>query len=107
MKNSSLAIRICAAIALTAGLVSISKAQNREKFVISARAGGINSMTGRVSIKQAGQSERALTDRDNLTSGDVVSTSIGGRVEVLLNPGSYLRVGESSEFELTDNSLAS
>ena len=41
MKNSSLGIRICAAIALTAGLVSISQAQNREKFVISARAGAV------------------------------------------------------------------
>ena len=106
MKISSLGIRICAAIALTAGLVSISQAQNREKFVISARAGAVNSVTGRVLIKQAGQSERLLTDRDSLTSGDVVRTSMGGRVEVLLNPGSYLRVGERSEFELADNSLA-
>jgi len=106
MKNSSLAIRICAAIAFTVVLVSISQAQNREKFVISARAGGVNSVTGRVLIKQTGQSERLLTDRDNLTSGDVVRTSMGGRVEVLLNPGSYLRVGEGSEFELADNSLA-
>src|SRR3981081_1541897 len=28
-----------------------------------------------------------------------------GRVEMLLNPGSYLRVGENSEFELTNSSL--
>ena len=106
MKNSLLGIRICVAIALTAGLVLISQAQNREKFVISAKAGGVNSVTGRVLIKQVGQSERLLTGQDNLSSGDIVSTAVGGRVEVLLNPGSYLRVGESSEFELADNSVA-
>src|SRR6185436_14182813 len=36
---------------------------------------------------------------------DVVKTGNDGRVEMLLNPGSYLRLGENSEFELADNSL--
>lgn len=105
MKSSQFALRMCLVIALTMAFTALCQAQDREKFVISATAGGVNSIAGKVVIKHAGESERLLGDRDNLTSGDVVSTGAGGQVEVLLNPGSYLRVGENSEFELTDNSL--
>ncbi|MEP6568499.1 MAG: FecR family protein [Acidobacteriota bacterium] len=81
-------------------------AQNREKFVISAKAGGVNAVTGRASMRPHGNGEwRQLTIKENLQAGDVVRTGIDGRVEMLLNPGSYMRVGENSEFELADNSL--
>ena len=43
---------------------------------------------------------------DDLNSGDRVRTDSDGRVEILLNPGSYLRLGGNSEVELLDNSLA-
>jgi hypothetical protein len=43
---------------------------------------------------------------DDLNSGDRVRTANDGRVEILLNPGSYLRLGGNSEVELLDNSLA-
>jgi hypothetical protein len=43
---------------------------------------------------------------DDLNSGDRVRTADDGRVEILLNPGSYLRLGGNSEVELLDNSLA-
>ena len=46
-----------------------------------------------------------LTIKEDLEKGDVVRTGLDGRVEMLLNPGSYLRIGENSEVELTDNSL--
>src|SRR5204862_7462655 len=73
---------------------------------ISATAGGINSAIGRVMVKLAGtNSEQPLTAQDNLVSGDRVSTGVGARAEVLLNPGSYFRLGENSLFELVDNSL--
>src|ERR1700741_3353495 len=81
-------------------------AQNREKFVISARAGGINAVTGRAALRAHGSSDwQQLTSQEDLETGDVVSTGFDGRVEMLLNPGSYLRMGENSEMELTDNSL--
>ena len=108
MRTPSVPLRICAAILLAFGLASLGAAQNREKFGISAKAGGVNSITGRVLVRRAGQtSQPDLTDRDDLSSGDVVTTLIGSRVEVLLNPGTYLRVAEQSEFELIDNSLNS
>lgn len=81
-------------------------AQDREKFVISARAGGVNAVTGRATLRAHGNAEwRQLTIKEDLEMGDAVRTGIDGRVEMLLNPGSYLRLGENSEFELTDNSL--
>jgi hypothetical protein len=78
----------------------------REKFVISAKAGGVNAVTGGATMRQRGDSEwQQLTIKEDLEAGDVVRTGHDGRVEMLLNPGSYLRIGENSEFELSDNSL--
>lgn len=92
-------------VLIAAGVVSAS-AQERERFVISAKAGGINAVTGRTRVQTQGSSDwEQLTVKDNLEAGDVVNTGLDGRVEMLLNPGSYLRVGEDSEFELTNNSL--
>jgi len=84
----------------------IAFTQNREKFVISAKAGGVNAVTGRASMLPHGNGEwQQLTIKEDLEAGDLVKTGVDGRVEMLLNPGSYLRVGENSEFELSDNSL--
>jgi FecR protein len=92
--------------ALVLSLPLASHAQNREKFVISARAGGVNAVTGRASMRAHGNSEwQPLTIKEDLEAGDIVRTGLDGRVEMLLNPGSYMRIGENSEFELADNSL--
>ncbi len=86
---------------------ALSFGQNREKFVISAKAGGINAVTGQASVHGKGESEwQQLMVTDDLNAGDHVRTASDGRVEILLNPGSYLRVGGNSEVELSNNSLA-
>lgn len=86
--------------------IRVREPQTRDKYVISAKAGGINAVTGRASVHGKGSSEwEQLTIKADLESGDVVKTDFDGRVEMLLNPGSYLRVGEDSEFELANNSL--
>ena len=96
---------LIATVLICAGFVA-AEAQNRERFVISAKAGGINAVSGRTGVQQQGSTEwEQLTIKDNLEAGDMVKTGIDGRVEMLLNPGAYLRVGENSEFELTNNSL--
>jgi hypothetical protein len=83
-----------------------SFAQNREKFVISAKAGGINAVTGRAKVHLKGGADwQQLSVTDDIEAGDMVRTETGARVEMLLNPGSYLRLGENSEFELVNNSL--
>lgn len=85
-----------------------AQAQSREQYAISAKAGGINLISGDVRAKRRGTTEwRSLASQDNLENGDLLQTGADGRVEVLLNPGSYLRIAENSELELTDAALDS
>jgi hypothetical protein len=105
MKCARLAIRIGTVAAILAALFSIGSAQNRERFGISARAGGVNSVSGSVMVKREGQAPQLLTSRDELAAGDVVTTGASGQVEILLNPGSYFRAGENTEFILVNSSL--
>ena len=84
----------------------LSLAQTRDKYVISAKAGGINAVTGQAKVHSKGESDwQQLTITDDLNAGDRVRTDFDGRVEILLNPGSYLRVGGNSEVELANNAL--
>lgn len=95
----SVAVILCCSI--------VNLAQNREKFVISAKAGGINAITGQADVHPRGESDwQQLSITDDLDAGDRVRTAIDGRVEILLNPGSYLRVGGDSEVELSNNTLS-
>ena len=114
MRTSILKFAVCV-ISLAICAISIqaqtrdnknNKDENREKFVISAKAGGVNSVIGRVMVLRAGtQVDQPLTAQDSLNSGDVVTTGVGSHAELLLNPGSYLRLGENAAFELVDSSL--
>jgi FecR protein len=105
-KTSSLPLSIISiAVILCCSIVSL--AQSRDKFVISAKAGGINAVTGEASVHSRGDSAwQQLMITDDLNAGDRVRTAYDGRVEILLNPGSYLRVGGDSEVELSNNTLA-
>jgi FecR-like protein len=106
MRRISAAVTSSILVAFVLSISLTSPAQTRDRFVISARAGGVNVVTGRASMHPRGNSEwQQLTIKEDLETGDVVRTGLDGRVEMLLNPGSYLRVGENSEFELADNSL--
>jgi FecR protein len=103
MKSKTISL-LCA-ILVAGVLVSVGNAQNRERFSISAKAGGVNSVSGSVMVKRAGQAPQLLTSQDDLASGDVVKTGLGSQAEILLNPGTYLRLAEETEFEMVDNSL--
>ena len=46
---------------LCAILPSLAAAQNRERFGISAKAGGVNSVVGTVRVKQKEQQPQVLT----------------------------------------------
>jgi hypothetical protein len=97
--------RLLIALALASVcLGAATQAQNREEHFISARAGGVNFVSGDVATRRAGEKDwQRLSIKDSLRSGDAVRAR--GRVEVLLNPGSYLRAGDGAEFELTSASL--
>lgn len=106
-RASSLPVSLLLASAIILCCSIVNFAQNREKFVISAKAGGINAITGQASVHARGENDwQQLNITDDLNAGDRVRTEVDGRVEILLNPGSYLRVGGDSEIELSDNTLA-
>ncbi|MBA2647386.1 MAG: FecR domain-containing protein [Pyrinomonadaceae bacterium] len=94
------------AIAVAFCSMGIVHGQNREAHVISARSGGVNFVSGAVTARRRSEVRwQSLTTKDNLDAGDVLKTGPDGRIEVLLNPGSFVRLAENSELELADASL--
>lgn len=106
-KIKTSALRSLFALAFVAACAcGVARADVRDARVISARAGGVNFVAGDVRVRRAGAKEwRELTAEDELRSGDAVRTGVAGRVEILLNPGSYFRAGGSTEFTLEDANL--
>lgn len=97
-------IGLLAMVSVSAQSEKISAAAG-DKYIISAKAGGINFVEGTVGVvKKAGRSGLLLRG-DKLEIGDRVSTGADGKAEVLLNPGSYLRLGSNSAFEFRTTSL--
>ncbi|MGI8811835.1 MAG: FecR domain-containing protein [Pyrinomonadaceae bacterium] len=83
---------------------SISSAAG-DKYVISAKAGGVNYVEGSVGVVRKLGSGGRLLKGDKLEIGDRISTGPDGRAEILLNPGSYLRLGGDSAFQFRTTSL--
>jgi uncharacterized membrane protein YgcG len=110
MKNSSKISTLCAlALAFVASCAALQgRAQTRDYRLISAKAGGVNFVAGDVKARRADAAEwQRVSVKDDLKTGDLVRTGADGRVEVLLNPGSYLRASALTEFEMADSSLDS
>ena len=76
-----------------------------DKYLISARAGAVNLVQGSVAVVRTDGTGGALIRGDKLEIGDRVSSSTDAKAEVLLNPGSYLRLGSASEFEFITTDL--
>lgn len=76
-----------------------------DKYTISAKAGGVNYVEGTVSVVRKDGRSGYLTKRDEIAVGDIVSTGPNSRAEILLNPGSFLRIGPNSSFEFKTTSL--
>ena len=74
-------------------------------YVISAKAGGVNYVEGKVAYTQNNGKSGYLIKGDSLDVGEKVTTGADGRAEILLNPGSYVRLGENSSFEFKTTSL--
>src|ERR1051325_2584896 len=103
--NASLRSLLALAFVAVCG-ASAARAQIHDARVIRARAGGVNFVSGDVSMRREGdKSWLRLSANEELKSGDIVRTGAEGRVEVLLNPGSYLRAGGDTMFTLADASL--
>lgn len=76
-----------------------------DKFVVSAKAGGVNIVLGEVMVERSGGRTGRLFKGDELQLGERVSTGADGRAEILMNPGSYLRLGSNSSFEFDSTDL--
>jgi hypothetical protein len=57
------------------------------QFIISAKAGLVNAVEGTANVRL----------QEQVPSGAPIQTAPKARVEILLNPGSFLRLGENSE----------
>jgi hypothetical protein len=100
-------------LAATVGLFSLSCAlvvsgQNPTvagQYVISAKAGGVNFVSGKVSVMRKSGTSGLLLAGDDIQIGDRVTTGDDGKAEILLNPGSYLRLGPMSSFDFVSTDL--
>jgi hypothetical protein len=72
------------------------------KYTVSAKAGIVSIITGNVTFKRGNDDWQTLVEGDELKSNDAIKTSPTGRVEILLNPGTYLRIAENSEVVFSD-----
>ncbi|MGD9588151.1 MAG: FecR domain-containing protein [Pyrinomonadaceae bacterium] len=75
------------------------------KYVVSTNAGAVNLVSGQVGVVREVGDSGHLFSGDSLEVGDRVSTGRNGKAEILLNPGSYLRLGPLSAFEFKTTSL--
>ncbi len=79
------------------------------QHLISSKAGFVNRADGKVYILRAdsldGERGRASLGTQ-MREGDRLMTELDGRAEVLLNPGSYLRINEKSEILARSTDLA-
>jgi hypothetical protein len=98
-------------VAIAAFLVTGVSAQRNttssaaDKYMISAKAGGVNQIEGSVNIARVNDTGGLLLKGDQIEVGERVSTGANGRIEILLNPGSYLRLGSNSTLEFQTTSL--
>jgi len=84
----------------------ITKSQTRDSLLykISAEAGPVNYVEGEVTASNE-LDIRPLVKGDKVLIGDKVRTAANAKAEILLNPGSYIRLAENSEFEFLNTSL--
>ena len=106
MKNRML--QMFALIVAGAAFASFCAAQSvtpADRYMISAKAGGVNYAEGDVTVLRKNGRSGPLLRRDELEIGDRVSTGTGGKAEILLNPGSFLRLAPNSTFQFRTTSL--
>ena len=77
--------------------IGVVNASETSAYFISAKSGMINYVEGKPTVSNPELSDlRQVVPRHQLVPGDVLQTDAEQRVEMLLNPGTYLRVAENS-----------
>jgi hypothetical protein len=102
MKRGCLAV----VVAILASVASASgQSTAADRYLISAKAGGVNIVLGQASIERKSGGHAVLLRQDSIEDGELVTTGDGSYAEVLLNPGSYLRAAPNTRFRFTSTSL--
>ncbi|MFN0085221.1 MAG: FecR domain-containing protein [Blastocatellia bacterium] len=88
--------------------ISVMAVTAQAQYLTSTRAGFVNNTDGKVYVlrvdSEDGDKGRASMGTQ-LREGDQLSTQANSRAEVLLNPGSYLRLSENSEIRAVNTNL--
>lgn len=95
----------CLALLISLLFISGACVHAQDRYVVSARAGVVNFVTGQASVSRAGGAQASLLRQDTIEVGDIASTGDGAYAEVLLNPGSYVRLAPNSRFRFGSTSL--
>lgn len=110
MKHISL--RLLSFLMLGVFAVSFVSAQDRrvasavgDMYVVSAKAGGVNFIEGKVAIARKNAKSGLLLKGDNVEIGERVLTGENGKAEILLTPGSFLRLDKNSSFQFISTEL--
>jgi hypothetical protein len=101
-KLSSIHAIIVVALAFTITLY----ADEFSEHFIAAKAGVVNYIEGRPQVFFGNEGKVAET-RGQVRVGDSIKTGAQDRLEILLNPGSYLRLGFNSELLVADIAFGS
>jgi hypothetical protein len=82
--------------------------QTEQVYVISAKAGGVSYVSGSVRVDRIATNKRhVLAKGDEISDGDIISVGETGNAEILLNPGSFLRLAENTDIQFADTNLES
>lgn len=107
MSRSRFMLRfISVALVVACAGVAVYAQSPKDSFVIYAKAGRINQASGEARVRAAGtESSKILTVSDELSQGDIVTTGDNARLEVLLSPGSYMRLANQAQFTMAGTEL--
>jgi hypothetical protein len=83
----------------------VEKTPKVSQYIISAKAGGVNFVEGAVNVMRRSGTSGLVVKGDEILVGDKVTTGEDAMAEILLNPGSFLRIGHNTSFEFGSTDL--
>lgn len=97
--------KIVGLIGIVAILTTVSFAQTAsDKYLISAKAGGINYVEGQATVLTSAGNSMSAIKGGSVRNGESIRTHADGKAEILLNPGSFVRIAAATDvrFDSTD-----
>ncbi len=81
-------------------VLSFAQSQDISQQFISARSGLVNYLDGNPKVYRGLKETKTLSVKDQLRSGDQIRLGETELIEILLNPGSYLRIAGKAQLEV-------